>query len=118
VSAVADTLCLACTLTPWRGEPHLCRWCCDPLPQGRERWCSRTCMEEWRENHVWKYAREAVRRRDGNRCVACLDRTALPHIHHVRPCQGTRTASCLHHLANLETLCAGCHQDTHREVAA
>lgn len=115
--AVADQLCIECELTPWQGAARNCRWCDTTLPPTRLRWCSRTCMEEWREQHVWRYAREAVRRRDGRRCIACLDLALTPHVHHREPCRAIRTASCLHHQANLETLCDPCHRDTHREAA-
>jgi hypothetical protein len=113
-----DQLCADCSESRWEGNFRHCRWCNQPLTPRRLRWCSATCLDEWRENHVWNYARSAVRARDGNRCLACLDRHPVVHVHHRQPCQGVRTISCLHHLANLETLCAGCHQDEHRERAA
>lgn len=113
-----DTLCLACDLSAWTGDPRRCRWDNETLRPGRTRWCSRLCMEEWQENHVWRQARQAVRRRDGLRCTACLERDPVAHVHHRTPCAGIRTMSCAHHLANLETLCAGCHQAAHASEAA
>ena len=82
-----------------------------------------TCVQRWRENHQWGYARPAALKRDGHQCVrdGCdvggwKLQGLLVEVHHVLPRRGdTATLSCLHHLDNLETLCHPHHVEVTRE---
>jgi hypothetical protein len=118
-----DDLFRACTLSRWTGDPACCRMCDAPIPTRRERFCSSPCDRAYRENHVFGGpggARETRLRTDGDRCTWDLGG---------RPCGATHTAerslevdhidqalgrhgevSCIHHQANLRSLC-GPHHD-------
>jgi len=37
----------------------------------QQRWCSTLCNMAFRSQHDWNTARDAAKRRDGNRCVRC-----------------------------------------------
>ncbi|HEX9995161.1 MAG TPA: hypothetical protein VGB14_19715 [Acidimicrobiales bacterium] len=51
--------------------PEGCDWCGAKLTGRARRWCSTACSTAYWENHGWNEAREAAKRRDGNRCVRC-----------------------------------------------
>ena len=42
----------------------LCRWCDQPVPRGRQSWCSKKCVEEWRERGDWNHIRRKIIERD------------------------------------------------------
>jgi 5-methylcytosine-specific restriction endonuclease McrA len=115
-----------------------CGWCGEPRPPRRRTWCSDRCATRFWSDHWWSLARSAAKRRDKYRCVRCghalpkrPSRKAYPReaayraalrawrarrklehleVNHIVPALGAhRTLSCVHHLANLETLCAPCH---------
>ena len=60
----------------------------------------------------WAAQRDAARRRDGYRCVLCgvAEAGAAHHVHHRQPFRTFATASEANDLANLVTLCPGCHR--------
>ncbi len=64
-----------------------------------------------------RLTREAVRERDGGRCVVC-GRGGLVHLHHRRPVHagGSRNPA-VHASANLVCVCAGCHRRIHARPA-
>jgi 5-methylcytosine-specific restriction endonuclease McrA len=61
-----------------------------------------------RNSAAWQKAREAAKRRDGNRCAACGSTENL-EVHHIRSLAegGDEFA-----LSNLRTLCRDCHART------
>ena len=61
-----------------------------------------------RNSAAWQKAREAARRRDGNRCTACGSTENL-EVHHIKSLAegGDEFA-----LSNLRTLCRDCHART------
>lgn len=104
----AAAIAAACALA--RAKPDGCRWCGTALPERRRAWCSGRCSTRFWNNHWWKRARVAARRRDKRRCVACGATGAL-EVHHKVPCRGRHAVpGCEHHLDNLETLCPPCHR--------
>jgi 5-methylcytosine-specific restriction endonuclease McrA len=103
-----------------------CAWCGAELPKRRRTWCSDACADAFWKNHWWSLARRAVKRRDRYKCKRCghkpLGRTHPQYrktrktdrleVNHIVQARGAhRSLSCLHHLANLETLCLRCHNE-------
>jgi DNA-directed RNA polymerase subunit RPC12/RpoP len=103
-----------------------CRWCGDALPPRRRMWCSDRCAEAFWNNHWWTLARRAAKKRDKYRCIRCghkppprshpkykhLRKTDRLEVNHIEQARGAhKVLSCLHHLANLETLCLRCHRE-------
>jgi DNA-directed RNA polymerase subunit RPC12/RpoP len=89
-------------------------------------WCSDRCAEAFWNNHWWTLARRAAKKRDKYRCTRCghkppprshpeykrLRKTDRLEVNHIEQARGAhKVLSCLHHLANLETLCLGCHRE-------
>jgi 5-methylcytosine-specific restriction endonuclease McrA len=63
-------------LPGWRKDAEgraLCRWCDAPVPKGRKSWCSRKCVDEWRERGDWNHIRNRIIERD-KVCRMCGDR--------------------------------------------
>lgn len=116
-----------------------CAWCGDELPKRRRTWCSDRCADTFWNNHWWSLARRAARRRDKYACTRCgkkapkrPSRARFPkeaeykaamrsyrkarkverlEVNHIEQALGRhRQLSCIHHLANLETLCGDCHK--------
>jgi DNA-directed RNA polymerase subunit RPC12/RpoP len=102
-----------------------CRWCGSELPPRRSMWCSDRCGERFWNNHWWTLARRAAKKRDRYRCTRCghkpVGRTHPQYrkfrkddrleVNHIVQARGRhREVSCIHHLANLETLCLACHR--------
>lgn len=102
---------LACAIAHG-DERGRCSWCGGPLPARRRRWCSEDCAHAFADNHSWPAAREAALDRAGRRCERCDRRPLTLHVHHVEIAE-TYGRSCLHHQANLEVLCVGCHEQEH-----
>lgn len=121
MTASSDTVLLACTLSRWQGDPRRCRWCNVRLPFHRKRWCSQICVEEYKAQHWWPEARVAAIRRDRRRCQDCVadpaQKPGFTEVHHIVPVLGVRTASCLHHVSGLVTLCQHHHGLRHRAAA-
>lgn len=118
---LTDSLMLTCALSRWTGDQQACRWCDRRLMFNRWVWCSTSCMNEYRENHVWDHARPAARARDKG-CVDCPTDTAsnpgLLEVDHTTPVQGRRQAGCQHHQDGLRTRCEHHHQLRHELLAA
>lgn len=50
-------------LPDWRKDAAgnaLCRWCDQPVPNGRKSWCSKKCVDEWRERGDWNHIRTKI----------------------------------------------------------
>lgn len=81
-----------------------------PIPQRRQHWCSDACVARWFDNHSWGSARIAALRRDGYKCVRDPTHRASKEVNHIDPRNGRGYhEGCMHHQANLETLCHPCH---------
>lgn len=114
-TSAVDEILTDCSLTRWLGDPKRCRWCNAALRFPRRVWCTDGCQAVFRDNHVWKYAQRAARARErgfrdanGGTCAGLLE------THHLEPCVGVRTASCLHHQENLVVVCGAHHLARHR----
>lgn len=61
------------------GKPsRMCRWCGEPAPKGRYKWCSQDCVDQYMITADSGYARQAVERRDHGICALCgLDTRAV-----------------------------------------
>lgn len=124
-----------CVLLPFDTVAGRCRACGVGLPRTRRSWCSGECQDVYERNHYWASARAAAVARD-KRCVNCgwvadrdyatsygqyfmWSRAMLQgrgddnwlEVNHIVPRLGAgySAASCVHHLAGLETLCHRCH---------
>lgn len=111
-----DDIYRACPLSLWASrsgcDPACCRWCGDPLPTGKPRWCTARCRRIAESNHVWPKARDAALARDGDACTrpGCAVEKEL-QVHHVTAVLGAHDVDgCHHHLAGLVTLCPPHHQ--------
>lgn len=133
----ASALTASCPLA--RPAPGGCSWCGAALPPSRRVWCGPKCAAAFADNHWWRKARRAAKRRDKRRCARCGHapaprpgpakfsrrrdylaalrawRASRPadrlEVHHRAPCRGGHDApGCVHHLENLETLCVPCHR--------
>lgn len=51
---------LRCSLSPWRGDGELCRWCNTNAPRGGRNFCSRACAGEYYDNHVYGRGKQIV----------------------------------------------------------
>ncbi len=133
-----DALLASCSLAPPLAD-GACAWCGAELPPRRRSWCSDRCGDAFWANHWWSVARQSAKRRDRYRCRRCgtpgpkrpvktkfasramylaalrgwreQKRTGRLEVNHIRPAAGKhKELSCVHHLANLETLCLVCHK--------
>ena len=55
------------SLPGWRKDAEgraLCRWCDQPVPKRRKSWCSKKCVDEWRERGDWDHIRNKIIKRD------------------------------------------------------
>lgn len=126
---------LHCTLTTWRGDGELCRWC-NTLPRrGGKKFCGGVCAEAYYTNHVYGRSRGVCYRNsiapcrckdyqlstaEHGHCAACkkcegeleLLGTRLT-CNHIDPRMGipTQLIHCIHHIENLEMLCWPCHNE-------
>jgi 5-methylcytosine-specific restriction protein A len=134
-----DALLAVCALAP-PPRSGACAWCDADLPPRRRTWCSDRCNDAFWANHWWSVARTTAKRRDRYRCRRCGARgpkrpTLAAHrtraaylkamrayreqkkvarleVNHLDPALGRHgELSCVHHLANLETLCLSCHKE-------
>ncbi len=107
-----------CDLLPYSKVKGVCDRCGKKLTGKRRRWCSKTCTFAHTKNHRWTQARAAARRRDKYKCVTCGSKEQL-EVNHIIPLNGRGYKwGCVHHLANLETLCHACHVVVTREQRA
>jgi len=51
---------LNCTVSAWRGDGALCRWCNVNPPRGGERFCSIACVKDYADNHIYVRGKERV----------------------------------------------------------
>jgi 5-methylcytosine-specific restriction endonuclease McrA len=79
-------------------------------PQREARRYRTSAARRVRGRHAWRLAREAARRRDGNRCRGCGSSKALAVHHVVSLADGGEKYA----LDNLITLCKECHAERHR----
>lgn len=94
---------------PFKKSSRRCDWCGGPLKGKRTRWCRDACSKSYYENHLYRMARKACRRRDKYRCIKCGSKDRL-EVNHIIPCLGNHSKQgCWHHLSNLELLCHECH---------
>lgn len=80
----------------------LCRGCHQPVPKGRQTWCSNACYDRFCPRRVLFY----VRQRDKHVCQICGERvTGREEYDHIIPfSEGGLTV-----LENMRTLCHPCH---------
>lgn len=58
-----------------------CTWCGEQVPKGRRTWCSPECVESFRQENDWAFARSRVEKRDRGVCATCgLDTNQLKRI--------------------------------------
>jgi 5-methylcytosine-specific restriction enzyme A len=120
-------------LPGWRKDAKgraLCRWCDQPVPKGRKSWCSKTCVDEWRERGDWNHIRQRIIERDkvcqmcgGRRYQASYVVRADPRYPGRVPMTSIRLATWeVDHIvavedggtddpANLRLLCCPCHKE-------
>src|SRR3990172_10128838 len=48
-----------------------CTWCGAKVPGPRRKWCSQTCVDEFRNEHDWGWIRSRVHERDQGVCAIC-----------------------------------------------
>lgn len=112
---ITDTMMKKCELSQFTGNKYRCRWCNKALTGKQKRWCSEQCAGEASGEHWFSWARQYVRIRDGKQCITCGSRQQL-EVNHIVQAEGSHSkASCLHHTANLETLCKKCHLEVTRK---
>lgn len=103
----------------WPGPPT-CRWCFGPCrPPKSRRYCSPTCIHEWKLRSHRSYARGLVWKRDRGVCAGCgavAQRRGASRVvgdsaegrwemdHRVEVADGGTGA-----MENLTTLCVACH---------
>lgn len=100
----------------WPGPPT-CRWCFGPCrPPKSRRYCSPTCIHEWKLRSHRSYARGLVWKRDRGVCAGCgavgprkgvgrrEEATGWEVDHVVELADGGKGD-----LSNLQTLCVACH---------
>lgn len=104
--------------------PLGCDWCGRTLTRRQRRWCSTLCENVFLVNHVWSEARARALRRDGYMCIQCGSPSKL-EVNHIVPLgysvpgkADPYSASCLHHLSGLETLCHDHHVMTTNQQRA
>lgn len=62
----------AAELRKWFGrQKGQCTWCGGPVPKGRVKWCSKTCVDQYAERYWPQHIRNAVERRDKGVCSNC-----------------------------------------------
>lgn len=95
---------------PGAGIPGVCDRCTTSLSPKGKRWCSAHCAHAYYADHIWKYARQAVIRRDRHTCAWC-DVKGPVEVDHIEPALGHHHVhSCRHHRSNLRCLCPPCHK--------
>jgi 5-methylcytosine-specific restriction endonuclease McrA len=123
---------LYCSLSSWTGLEGYCRWC-DKLVShtGKQRWCSGTCLQQWRLHHRYFLARQFVMKLARGRCSCVRANSEERHVlcsqcglcesqvrlrgeqmtcDHIVPRFGDKSKfSCKHHISNLQILCSHCH---------
>jgi 5-methylcytosine-specific restriction endonuclease McrA len=52
-------------------QPGQCTWCGQPVGRGRQTWCSNRCVESYREQYDFEFARRKVFARDRGVCARC-----------------------------------------------
>lgn len=116
---LTDDIILACSGSSWTGHPSRCRWCNRPLSGRQKRWCA-NCPEAWANNHFWTSARQRALERDDRTCVRCGETNKKRlQVHHVEHALGRHyQTDCIHHVSNLQTLCADCHGREHGWTAS
>lgn len=60
-----------CVLSKWTGGIMDCRWCDEPLPKGRRRWCSDECNSAYLGEHLWGWVNSQVYRERNGTCEKC-----------------------------------------------
>lgn len=122
VYVILSELRAACSMTVYDGSEGVCQWCAQSLSVARRTvFCSDKCRRAWEQNHVWRKARTAARRRDKYVCVKCGEgkTTTKIEVNHITPMNGVNynIPSCNHHQNNLETLCVKHHKEETKKQA-
>lgn len=121
---------LYCSLSAWNGLEGYCRWD-NKILENRKKWCSGECLLEWRTQHRYFLARQALLKRSRRKChcvrlpneqrhlychdcgsceVLILLRGGQMTCDHIIPRFGDKARfSCKHHSTNLQLLCSFCH---------
>jgi 5-methylcytosine-specific restriction endonuclease McrA len=107
-----------CSLLPWDSVDGVCDYCGKALTGRQKRWCSTEHSDAFTREHLWSWAREEAKKRDGHRCVTCGSNASL-EVNHINPRVGQGYGfGCWNHLENLETLCHDCHVKVTKEQRA
>jgi len=103
------------------GKTKLCCLCGKPVPPQRRNWCSAACVQAYRMDSDWKYAKQQAIKRDAWTCQICRclvylkgrkDAPALAEVDHiVRVADGGTNAQ-----DNLRTTCIRCHEQRHKSA--
>ena len=115
VPSQSENIRAMCNETEWFGQAGVCQVCCALLSGRQTVFCSQKCERWWRNNHVWRWARRAARRKHRYVCtVPGCEKNRAEHtleVNHIVPLVGAGYGvSCLHHQTNLELLCTEHHQ--------
>ena len=119
----------SCPWLPHADAPGVCDRCGTELTGRQTRWCSSSCMNEWRAQHDWGMARNAAKKRDHHQCVKCgaegqydwrePEKAVRLEVNHIVPRVGRGYGfGCHNHHDNLETLCHPCHVEVTKQQAA
>jgi 5-methylcytosine-specific restriction endonuclease McrA len=89
-----------------------------PAPTGRDHWNWKGGADYYR-GPGWRHIRDAVRDRDGWRCVDCgADRRGKKlDVHHIVAAADWSQPGAANDMENLVSLCPGCHRTRERHAA-
>ena len=86
----------------------ICRNCDNAVSKGRRHYCSASCMNTFVRDHLWRFVREDILRRDNYHCSICEKcyRKSKLDVDHIIP---VRTGIDPFNKNNLRSLCKECH---------
>jgi hypothetical protein len=126
---VTDKIARSCKLSSWRGDLDKCRRCDRTLTGRSRKYCTKRCSRLFIQNHNFRKARVAARKRARGpcecprvrshvkcqHCGTCEGQVKLTkftmEVNHIIPRNGQslRGYSCINHVDVLEVLCHACH---------